>query len=264
MALFAVPERPRQPLRFPHAPVVTQHLSPTQATSALTTRTNQQSSASLSPAVTALRHVSMKAHQYESPAETSSIMARDNGKRGSYRHVSGSLAKVRKKKKEKKREHKRALNLDASKLEPPSRIGRSRQLTLKQAATHVEHERTSPVCLSPTDGNVSPPLPTDFKNLNRARIDDLGLLGDRFFDRVPSTFNAKYPTMAIPGAMPRRSLSPQQVGIADHPLTWTQMTIAGGLWAFAVYGFLFTMYSGVSAIVAYLWALVAELLGKGA
>lgn len=92
MASLAASRRPTQPLRFPSPPVITQRLSSTQATSTFTT--NKHSCDSPSPALKALSKVSNKLLQPEVPANTSSNMARDNGKRGSYRHVSGSMAKV--------------------------------------------------------------------------------------------------------------------------------------------------------------------------
>lgn len=70
--------------------------------------------------------------------------------------------------------------------------------------------------------------------------------------------------MAVPGSMPRYRMSPQQLEVGRNlPPTWNEMLFAGGLWIFAFFGFLFTMYSGFGGIVAFLWALVAQLFGFG-
>ncbi|KAJ4424023.1 hypothetical protein N0V82_001270 [Gnomoniopsis sp. IMI 355080] len=150
-------------------------------------------------------------------------MARDNGQRGSYRHVSGSKA--------------------------------------KQTTERNELEHTSPVVNSPNDSNLSTPLSTNFKNLRSDKIDDLSLLGDNFFDSVPSSINAKYPSMAVPGSMPRRSLSPQQL-VSNQSPTWAEVMFAAGFWSFAIFSFLFTMYSGFSGIAVYIRALFVEMFGK--
>lgn len=95
MASFAVPNRLPHQLGYPSSPVVTQHLSSTQATSTFATNsTDRQSAISHSPAINSLRKVSIQVRQPECPADKSSKMARDNGQRGSYRHVGGSQAKV--------------------------------------------------------------------------------------------------------------------------------------------------------------------------
>ncbi|KAJ4385486.1 hypothetical protein N0V93_009914 [Gnomoniopsis smithogilvyi] len=152
-------------------------------------------------------------------------MARDNGKRGSYRHVSGSLA--------------------------------------KQTNDHNELDHPSPIVNSPTDSNASPPLPTNFTNLRRDKIDDLSVLGDAFFDSVPSSLNAKYPSMAVPGSMPRLSLSPQRV-TRDQSPTWNETIFAAGLLGFAIIGFLYTMYHGFLGMAVYVWALVTGVFGRSA
>lgn len=63
--------------------------------------------------------------------------------------------------------------------------------------------------------------------------------------------------------MPRRLFGTPRVRFDNSP-TWNETIFAGCFFFFALYGFVYTMYSGFSSIGAYLWALVAELFGKGA
>lgn len=84
---------PNKLSQFPGTPVATQQLSSTQATSTITT-TNQEVPVSHSPAIVALQKATLKPQTPTKSTSTRPKMARDNGKRGSYRHVSSPETKV--------------------------------------------------------------------------------------------------------------------------------------------------------------------------
>lgn len=186
-------------------------------------------------------------------------MARDNGSRGSYRHVSASTT-----------EHEvsprslfpvlHRINADSSSLN--LYILKNPRTIKKETQQQQQQQRL----ISPTSSPATATPPTTFQNLHRDSIDGSIMAGanaDRLFDLAPELLNVRFPSMSqqqrsVPGSMPRPSLFPQTNNAPedDHHdrVSWVDIAIANLVLGSAAIGFLVIMYDGVGTTASFLWS----------
>lgn len=181
-------------------------------------------------------------------------MARDNGSRGSYRHVSASTDE------QEVNPHFPPNSMHANRSFP-------RALLTNPQGTKEEPQQQEHLP-SPASSDATATPPTTFKSLKRERIDGMGggsipeqLLAagaDRLFDRAPDLLNARFPPISqqqsVPGSLPRANLFSQTSPHEDRDrVTWVDIAIANLALGSAAIGFMVIMYDGASTITGFLW-----------